>query len=414
MIPYSLTWGGCQRMYYLASELEKAGHEVDIVALRSSGYDTFGKELLHNVTFVEGEKQPVGTEIPTGGASLYNKFLIRFIKKVDALLFNEITPGNGIQTFLRAKKAESHIKEKLSQKDYDAVIISGPPFALFRLNKLIKKRSKATLIMDYRDPWNLWKDGNAMCARREKKFQSLADVIVCTNRALCDDMSSKYSIDRSRYYVIANGFSQSLPLEDSNDTVELADGMNIVYTGSVVFTNSKDDYRNPMQLLKAFKQLIDERYRDIDLWFVGAGLSNKTYIDNLIIECSGHLHILGQVPESVAKTYLKKSDVCLLLHTAEDNSGRYLVSGKAYDYIQMKKYIFSVSRQDSQHAAILNEYNIGINVTNSYDAILKGMRDCYDKWKNSGFNHIYDNVNVDSFSRHNQIKNYIGLIESVC
>lgn len=397
-------------MYYLASELEKNGHEVDIVALRSSGYDTFGKELLNNVTFVEGVKQPAGTETPTGKPSFYKKSVIKVIKKIDALLFNEITPGNGIQTFFRAKKADPYIKDKLAQNKFDTVIISGPPFALFRLNKLIKKRSKATLIMDYRDPWNLWKDGNAMCARREKKFQSLADVIVCTNRALCDDMSSKYSIDRSRYYVIANGFSQSLPLEDSNDTVELADGMNIVYTGSVVFTNSKDDYRNPMQLLKAFKQLINEGYRDINLWFVGAGLSNKEYINQLIDECHGHLHILGQVPESIAKTYLQKSDICLLLHTAEDNSGKYLVSGKAYDYIQMRKFILSVSRQDSQHAAILNKYNIGINVENRYEDILVGLRVCYGRWKEGTLDDAYNNLNVDDFSRSVQVKKYVNLI----
>lgn len=417
MIPYAFTWGGCQRMYYLAQRLIQEGYDVDVIALRTAKYNTFGKPALPRVFFIDEPKEIESTnKDPNTESSNKNKGSSGFIKKmafkIDPILFNEIVPGNGLQSYKRFRMARTKLRERVGNNHYDAIIVSAPPFVVFNTISLIKKlQPKQRIIMDYRDPWNSWHTGNRLCERREKKLQEQADLIVCTNTALCEDMSQKYNIPIKKYHVVENGFM--VDASDSVRPVEVNlphDKMNIVYTGAIGFNPISDGYRDTVPLVEALEMLKQKGNKDIRLVFVGEANSDMSYLRGLKNKFGEQLMVIGKVNSDIAKEYVRQADACLLLHTAEDMSGKFLISGKAYDYIQAKKYIFSISRSDSQHAKIIDQYGIGVNVPNDKEAISLALTESFAEWKNSGFNKLYDGIDVMRFSRDYQLNNYIKII----
>lgn len=420
MIPYAFTWGGCQRMYYLAQKLIQEGCNVDVFALRTAKYNTFGKPLLPRVFFIDEPKEiDITKKEPISESTNKNKGLSGFHRKIafkiDPILFNEIVPGNGLQSYKRFRLARTKLNELVRNSRYDAIIISAPPFVVFNTIRLIKNlRPKQRIIMDYRDPWNSWHTGNKLCERREKRLQEQSDLIVCTNTALCEDMSQKYSIPFKKYKVVENGFM----VDDSGSIhpvdVDLPhDKMNIVYTGAIGFNPISDGYRDTVPLMEALDILKQKGNKEIRLVFVGEANSDASYLEGLKNRFGDQLLVLGKVNSDVAKEYVRQADACLLLHTAEDLSGKFLISGKAYDYIQAKKYIFSISRADSQHANIINQYGIGVNVPNIKEEIIRALTESFVKWNNGGFNDLYGGIDIMRFSRDYQLNNYKRIIEEI-
>lgn len=419
MIPYAFTWGGCQRMYYLAQKLLSTGHSVDVFAMRVAKYDTYGRQLLPNVIFPEKAISKGNTGISEQITSNKNKGIKGLIRPIafhiDSLLFNEITSGNGVVAYRKLRNARKKLETQITDKDYDIIIVSAPPFVVFSTIEIVKKiKPQIKVIMDYRDPWNSWHPGNLLCEYREKRLQRMADMIVCTNQALCDDMAHKYRINNNKYQVVENGYMSDEIEQNSNCGLNLShDKMNIVYTGAISFSTTHDGYRDTIPLFTALNNLISTQYNDIRLIFVGEANSDKEYLSKLKKMLGDNLQIIGKVDNNIAKEYVRQADACLLLHTASDMSGKFLISGKAYDYIQAQKYIFSISRSDSQHAAILNEYEIGINVNNESFEIEKGLKDIYERWKKNGFEHTYNKVDIRRFSRDYQLEKYNTIIDQL-
>lgn len=419
MVPHAFTWGGCQRMYYLSKKLICYGHDVDVFALRAAKYNTYGKEPLPYVIFGEDEPSEKDSHFTDSNTTApKNKGLKGLMRKLafklDPLVFNEITPGNGLLAYKKLKNAKKKLEAQLMAKDYDLVIVSAPPFVVFSSIDTIKKTKHQTkVIMDYRDPWNSWHTGNKLCERREKHLQQKANLVVCTNQALCDDMSKKYHIDFNKYRVVENGFMVDNQGGNSIDVSLSHDKMNVVYTGTISFTSVPDGYRDTKPLFEALEKLIQQGQTGIRLIFIGEANSDKTYLESLKKKFGDNLIIVGKVDNLTAKEFVRQSDVCLLLHTAKDLSGKFLISGKAYDYIQAKKFIFSISRSDSQHASILNQNGVGVNVENECEAISKGLIRIYNKWEEVGFEHVYDDIDIMRFSRDYQLDKYIKIIEEL-
>ena len=414
MVPHAFTWGGCQRMYFLVKGLKESGADVRVVAMRSANYDTFGKDVFEDTIFTEPKP-----EIKAGNTSevVSNKStgIKGIIRKVaftgDTIIFNEIQAGNGIKAYQRFSIAKRTLIELATQQEFDIAIVSGPPFVVFDAIPLIRKHSPRTrIVMDYRDPWNFWHQGNVLTTYREKKIQRIADAIVCTNDALCADMSTKFRIPSNKYHVIANGYAE----EKENASFELNDSrFEVVYTGSIAFNGVVDSYRDTSQLIVALRELINEGVNDVTLTFVGASNPNTDEAKSLKHEFGEAINIVGHVSSKEAKEYVAKGSACLLLHTTDDASGKYLISGKLYDYIQQKKYVLSIASKQSQHAALLEKYSIGINAENNKEDIKRMLLSARSLWKNHQLEIAYNNVDIHVFSRDTQIKKYIDLIKQL-
>ena len=411
MVPHSFTWGGCQRMYYLAKTLNDQGMNTHIFAVRKSPYNTFGMPELKNVHFVGGIDTEYKEQNETGDKKK-NKAIeaVKWaVKKADRLFFNEIVDGKGLLAKRDCQIARHAIIDLLRQNTFDVVIISGPPFAIFSLENLVRKLSKATIVLDYRDPWNLWHRGNILCTSREKRLQKKSDWIICTNKYLCDEMSRKFNIPKEKYHDFPNGFSGEIPITEKTKK----NIFSLVYAGSIDFTYKKGSYRNAENLMQAFKNVINAGIGNIRIVFVGVESLDDPNIQKIENELGQHVVIIGHVPTQKAKEYILESDAALVLHTVNDESGKYLISGKVYDYIQCKKYILSIGLNKGLHARILNELGIGINVENEVKQIEEGIKECYKKWCDNLLDSAYSDVDIEQFSRTNSMNRYSRFISSI-
>lgn len=415
MIPYASAWGGCQRMYYLAQKLIEKGDLVKVFALNTGMYNTYGRELLPNVEHIEKPQTTRVKETTQGDSSIRDVKSLRAIyHKSDSLLFNEIIPGTGVKAFKKCRNGEDKIVQDLKENQYDLAIISAPPFCVFSYINLVKKISPATkVIMDYRDPWNSWHTGNPLTTSREKHLQKKADLIVCTTDALCDDMSAKFHLPRNKYYTISNGYMGNIiKKEDGSDKLPKGK-LNIVYTGTINFGQYCEPYRDSKNLLKAIKQLTESGVDDFCFTFVGVADVNDPELKRIKDELGEKINFVGVVSSAEANGYVAGADIALVMHTAEDDSGRFLVSGKLYDYIHQQKFVLSIGKENGQHALILKENNIGINAVNTVNSIKDAILKCMDLWKNDGLKGEFEKLDVRVFSRAYQIEKYCRVIEKL-
>lgn len=415
MIPYASAWGSCQRMYFLAQELIEKGNRVKVFALNTGKHNTYGRELLPDVEHIE-KPQTTGISVSTqDGSSIRDIKLLRAIyHTTDNILFNEIIPGTGVKAFKKCKNGEDRIAQDLKENQYDLAIISAPPFCVFSYINLVKKISPATkVIMDYRDPWNSWHTGNPLTTSREKRLQKKADLIVCTTDALCEDMSAKFHLPRNKYYTVSNGYMGNIiKKEDGSDKLPKGK-LNIVYTGTINFGQYCEPYRDSKNLLESIKQLAECRVDDFCFTFVGVADVNDPELKRIKADLGEKINFVGVVSSVEANGYVAEADIALVMHTAEDESGRFLVSGKLYDYIHQQKFILSIGKEEGQHAVILRDYHIGINAVNTVECIKGAILKCLDLWKNDGLKGEYGKLDVNVFSRAYQIERYCEIIENL-
>ena len=72
MIPYSGSWGGCQRVYYFAKELCKTNN-VFMISSKKNYYGNFGKDIPFEIYYIEAFYR----EKKTNNYPHYNKIEIR-------------------------------------------------------------------------------------------------------------------------------------------------------------------------------------------------------------------------------------------------------------------------------------------------------------------------------------------------
>lgn len=399
MIPYAKTWGGAQRIYYLSKTLKERNFDVEIFALNKDVYNTYGKEIIVKTMFANDGVIENNTNDLIKNKALKIK---QIIKKIDRCLFNEIQPGKGFISYRKFLNSKTFFINNVYKKEYDAVIISCPPFVLLNYIKIIKNKhnKQPRIILDYRDPWNFWDLKNRILLKKEKKFHMMSDAIVCTNSNLCLDMSRLFKLNQKKYYCIGNGYSGEI----CNSINSKNDKFTIVYSGTITLPFG-NNYRNAINILRAYNELIEDGYK-IKLLFVGADVNDKINDEGIL----KHTIIYGKVNENIANDYISKSDACLLIHTANDNSKKYIISGKIYDYIKNKKYIISISDNSSLHSNIINEYKIGINVENRVEDIKRALINAYDLWLRGEIYKNYEELDINKFSRECENEKYVKLL----
>lgn len=423
MIPHASSWGGCQRMYYFAEFLVAHGLEVTIFSCMKQTNDTFGNEIhftnipipvktrfLNNFinSKVRGQQENKSNTLKRyAKIRKYIKgkpFVLKSFGKIDRFLYNEPITLGGMISKQWVKENIYTIENYIDSHAIDTVIISVPAFGTLYAGKFIKRKykDKVNLIYDYRDPWNLWGNASRYCFNKERRYLRYADNIICTTDNLCDDMSVKYKIDRGKFFVISNGYSEkkwsSVGMQETtahkNFVISYVGQIEILYQG----------IRNIKNFLEAFRKF---NKNDVLLRIVGVNDVGLDSVAKLRGEFS-NIEILPPVDVGTSLKYMLDSDVLLLLHTTDDNSGRYIISGKFYDYARSGKAILSVDNGKGNHSKLIETYNMGISVRDDIDLILHALEKLYTEWKNNDLKKYCNSV--EEFSREFQYQKYMELI----
>lgn len=419
MMPFTKVWGNCQRMYFLADYLSDMGDCVDVIcAYNSKDINGGDCEIPFNVLafdFYGRRRKPARKEnnIKKNPKKDMIRNLLILIADVFARLvnmfYNESNYRNSLKVLLWTLQNRKNIRNQLEEKTYDSIIISGPPHTLFREVNLAR-RYGTNVILDYRDPWNLWRKKYPLSCVIEKSVIKQADKIVFTNDNVRLDTIAKYKIDPSKTEVVANGYSKKMwnsafeqgKLEKSSES----DIFKIAYVGGIGI-NNRAEYRDCTNLVLAYKKF--KLNKNCRLKIIGVTDIKERDIE--LYHADG-IELKGQITEIESFKEMVNADVLVILHIPKDDSGKYIVSAKLYDYMASGSCILSIGNKGDLHQELVENNRLGVFSVNSQKEIMNKLDFLYGLWKEDKLLKRDSNniTNLELFSRENQYANYRKLL----
>ena len=289
---------------------------------------------------------------------------------------------------------------------------NNPLVGMFSIAKLIKEKNKhIPVVLDYRDPWNLWHKKSHYALNLEAQNFEYADKVVFTNHNLELDMSKMFPTISGKTDVVMNGYSSDTWSGIETDESKKHDQLVITYTGSVdIVETSKFGFRDVTVLFDALEKAVKNGY-NIKIIIVGAANPNTLYAEEQKKRLRDHLEIEGMVSNTEAMKRMMESDALLILHTVSDASSKYLVGGKLYDYIRAGKYVLSIGDPEGLNSKTVTEESIGSYCENTVDDIYKELVEMYQKWTTGAL--VPSKVEVEKYSREYQNRHYVEIVQGL-
>lgn len=257
-----------------------------------------------------------------------------------------------------------HINQIYRQRPADLALVSPAPYTLLAPTRALHRKFGVPIAVDYRDAWSLdvieSKEAFSVASRRgrwERRTLKNSLAIWCVNEPIAQYYRERYPSLADRVRVVRNGFDPEVAeltrkLPDSN--VGLTFGylgtinFSTLYTGALI-----DGWRMARQ-----RDAVVARSRLVFRGHIGVSVNRAT---------SGHLHRIMLAGEdgisyagSVAKVDIAKTygewDVLVLALAG----GRYVTSGKVYEYMATGLPIMSA--HELEHAAneVLRDYPLWV------------------------------------------------------
>ena len=276
----------------------------------------------------------------------------------------------------------SFLEKWLQENKVEVIVSSGPPHSVHLIAKGIKAKTGLPWLADFRDPWtgiDYFADLNLTDWARKKHFRLEKEVLTSADAVTVVGSKMKMDFEAlggKNISVLTNGFDaadyEALPPRVENEKFVLA------HIGSLYRT------RNPKVLWEALQSLCQkhpELKQDLEIRLIG-----KT--DDAVLE-SLKSHDLFSY--SVVKSYIPHSEVAqnqiqadvLLLLIDVFDGGKWVLTGKFFEYLAANRPILCVGPQDGQVAEIIRETGAGTVVDFDNPAAAEtAVWDMYQKWKN--------------------------------
>lgn len=291
-------------------------------------------------------------EVPYGGFSnekkpnLFQK-LSRFVRGN----FFLPDPRRGWNKYAYKKACEI-----IEQEHIETIITTSPPHSTQLIGLRLKKRFHAIKwIADLRDPWtdiyynkDLYQSAFARLinAKYERKVLSLADKIITVSEGCRDNFLTKANIS-DEIEIIPNGYD-----EDDFKDVNLisSKGKTVIsYIGVLSPLYDTDTIVNALNLLSESSKNT--------LLFRFVGQVSETIL-NKFRETGIDIENIGLVSHKTAISYMKSSDLLLILHPPILGS-KSLFPGKFFEYMASGKPILLIGYKDGYNARFIQENDLG-------------------------------------------------------
>ena len=412
MWPRVNTWGETQRMYYLANSLSQSGWKVYTLspAYRSSGqsrpqyYKCF---FLGNTARSPSPDHKANQREPGMLADIHDitvNFLIAFLN----LLYNEPNCVEGIKKHLWMIKHKKEILDLISKNGISRILISVPSFSLMSLGPFIRRKLPGTvLIYDYRDPWFLWNRHKGIPYYKERKALSCADLVIGFSDVFSRDMAAEFGLPTDKIRTVYNGYSEAdwKAFEQKSESVpsDRPSGLRLVFTGNISISNKKDNFRNLNLLIEAVK-----RFSEVELYLIGVNDSHAGTTEK-------NVHFIGNVSQEESFRYMKSGDVMLSIHDTKDCSGRYLISGKFYDYMRSGKVMWHIGSSDSLMSKWIRKFHLGVSCSNDQASIISVLQQLLNCWEENKLANLRTcrPDSIKKYSREYQNAKYEAFLESI-
>ena len=183
-IPYTQSIGGVIRIISFLYSLR--GHKIKVISLKKKIFGYFGLKKYISHAYIKY------INIKINKQKTLTNFFLAILKK----LFSNILYLFAIDyNFFNNKKYLEETEKNLEIFKPDYILISAPPFSLFRLiNKIRQKNKKVKIILDYRDGWTQRiKSKNHFLIKKilesyEKKIICQSNFVLCATKQIYDDL----------------------------------------------------------------------------------------------------------------------------------------------------------------------------------------------------------------------------------
>jgi glycosyltransferase involved in cell wall biosynthesis len=277
---------------------------------------------------------------------------------------------------------ERAVLELHDRKPADLLLTSAAPYTFFAPALKLHEERGVPFVLDYRDAWalDIINDQEAFTPRSragrfERRLMDAATEAWFVNSPIRDWYAQRYTEHADKLHVVRNGSDVAvgtslIPLR----VPKAQDGVTIGYLGTITFTPQRTrDLCNAWRLARQRDELV-ARSRLVFRGHIGAGSARGA---------NGHARILNQYegdavsfggPVQKAETAdLYASWDALLLCLV---GGRYVTSGKVYDYVSTGLPVMSAHEPDHAASEILADYplwvrNESLDVEDLADAFVR-------------------------------------------
>lgn len=294
------------------------------------------------------------------------------------------------------------LTEYLITHPVDVIVSTGPPQSLHLIARNLKRKLNIPWLADFRDPWTKIYFFNQMhmsaLAKRfhlnmERSVLKESDVVVTVSEHCKSGFQETLNRDIE---VITNGYEEFeiVQAEKKDDKIRM------LCAGVL----SQD--RNPIRFWKVLNDFLSTRpdlRSRFELWMIGN--VDPTIINT--IEQSGlqsNLHILPSIPHIELQKYLATADILLLIGVPGHPE---VITGKFFEYLYLKKPIYSISPADSDLVEILNDTKSGYNADfEDEETLEKNLQMIFDVHESGQFK----SESVEKYLRRNLTKDIAGLL----
>ncbi|CAN5257584.1 glycosyltransferase family 4 protein [soil metagenome] len=305
------------------------------------------------------------------------------------------------------------LTQYVKEREIQYIITTGPPHSMHLIGRGLKKKTGATWIADFRDPWSNWdlldKLNTTGLSRffhknLEKKVLKNADKIITVSKNLAKDLEK---IGGKKVNVITNGVDSEDFVKNLQQKLN-SDKFRISYFGLL------NEMRDPENLWEALKFLINKRkdfsdHLEINLaGIVSESILSKLQNDPLLgNKIKYHAYLTH---EQVFKE-CEKSAVLLLLLNKTDNA-KWIIPGKLFEYLAMGNPIIMLGPEESDAASLLKNYNAGdIADFNNKNKIIEILENKFDEYLKGEL--VILNHDLEPFSRKNLTGELADLLDNL-
>ena len=365
-LPNTPSIGGVIRLVSFLKSLQ--GNEIKLISVKKKYYGYFGfKKYVEHV-----EKIYINTELP------YQNNWRRYIFYLMKIFLSNLFYILGIDhNFFNHKKFSHKVIKTMKFYKPNYILITAPPFSLFRLVNVIRKiDTKVKIILDYRDGWTLRVKSYSLFLIKkimnlyEKRIIQKSDFILCATENIFKDIET--ITDDKKIILLKNGYLNKKNKKKIKKYGKNNKEIKIGYFG--IISDSSFGYRD----IKIIHNSLTKN-NNLNFTFYGNSLiKNKTILNNKKFNFKKNI--------SYSKTLSKmiNFDYLLILHT-EKSTAKEVVTGKFYDYLNSNTPIIMISNGETEAGKLIKKYNLGYAVD-------------YSKVSLSNF---FSNLKITKFKRKN-------------
>jgi len=298
-----------------------------------------------------------------------------------AMLF---TRGNLFIPDARAlwiKPSVKRISKLLKDRQFDAIVTTGPPHSLHRIGFHLKEKFQdLPWVADFRDPWtNIgYHDQLKLSESSKKKHQDMekevlmtANAIVVTSPGTQKEFEAKTN---TPVHLITNGY------DDAEVNFEPDEHFSLVHIGTLL------SERNPENLWIAIAELIEEDKvfeSNLELRFVGQ-VSENLVESVHEHKLQDHARFLGYMPHKQAQQEMFNSQVLLLIEKNKTET-QDIIPGKLFEYLQSQRPILGIGPKDWDVSGLVKDhksgFTFGYNDKDEIKLCIKGYYQAFMKGK---------------------------------